>query len=64
MPQGEFNLCRKGLGFTGVPRDNVPELKADNSIFNRKLAELFKDTKPHDDGSIVRNKGKFTPKRN
>ncbi len=66
MSQGELNLCRKGLGFTPVPRDNVPKLKADISIFNRKLllAEFFKDTEPHDDGSIVRNKGKFTPKRN
>ncbi len=66
MSQGDLNLCRKDLGFTPVPRDNVPELKADISIFNRRLrlAEFFKDTEPHGDGSIVRNKGKFTPKRN
>ncbi len=61
MSQGELNLYRKGLGFILVDRDNVPDI----SIFNRKLmlAEFFKDTEPHDDGSIVRNKRKIHTKK-
>ncbi len=65
LSTGELSILRKGLKFTPTPRPNKEELKADISHFNRKmrLSEFFVDLDYTDDGSIVRNKSKFTPGR-
>lgn len=66
LSEGEISLLKNGLKFTPTPKTNITDLRADISVFNRKmrLAEFFKDTETQEYESIVKNKSKFTPKRN
>ncbi len=43
MSQGELNLCRKGLGFTPVPRDNVPELRVVRGVTGHACGHTLMD---------------------
>ena len=61
-----IQLCKYGLKFTAVPRQNLTELHSDIRKFCRKLRliELFHNKNPStDENDIAKPESSFTPNR-
>ena len=62
----EISILSRGLKFTPTPeKRNFQEVKTDINEFHIKLRlkEYFHENEYEDDGSLVRNKSSFEPKR-
>ena len=62
----ELKLLLKGFKTTPTPTSNIYKLEEDIRKFCRKLGlvEFFADKEDDNDESLMKNKFKFTPKRN